>query len=114
MISLTTHTLDSSTGNHAAGVSIKLFALTEDKKLTELWSKATDSSGRLQVEFEIFSCFKDCDLQLSFNIGNYFEVTSEGVKVKSVNLNIELPDPDGSYHFPIIISPYGASFWWSN
>ena len=113
MISLSTHTLDSSTGTHAAGVKIKLFALI-DGKIVELWSRRTDEGGRLSVQFELDLKYKHCDLQLSFYIENYFAQKTTGVQTKSINLNIKLPDPDGTYHLPIIISPHGASMWWSN
>ena len=113
MISFSTHTLDSSNGNHAAGINVKLFALTEDK-IVELWSRQTDAGGRLSIKFELDLKYKNCDLQLSFYINKYFQQTSKGVRTKSVNLNIKLPDPDGTYHIPVIISPHGASLWWSN
>ena len=113
MISLSTHTLDSSTGSHASGITVKLFAQTGDK-LIELWSNLTDQDGRLKVEFELDVEYRDCDLQLSFNIADYFLQNPKGVHAKSVSLNIKLSDPDGNYHLPIIISPHGASLWWSN
>ena len=113
MISLSTHTLNSTTGAHAAGVNVKLFALIEDK-IIELWSRYTDEGGRLLVQFELDLKYKNCDLQLSFYINSYFAQNSTGVQTKSVNLNIKLPDPNGTYHLPIIISPHGASMWWSN
>ena len=113
MIFLSTHTLDSSNGSHAAGINVRLFALVNNK-LIELWSKQTDKGGRLTVEFELSEKYQDCDLQLSYDIQDYFPKTSKGVRTKSISLNIQLPDPNGQYHLPIIISPYGASLWWSN
>ena len=113
MISLSTHTLDSSTGTHARGVTVKLFAQINDK-LIELWSNLTDQGGRLKVEFDLDPGYQNCDLQLSFYTADYFLQTPKGVQTKSVCLNIRLPDPDGNYHLPIIISPHGASLWWSN
>ena len=113
MISLSTHTLNSTTGAHAVGVNVKLFALIENK-LIELWSEKTDEGGRLSVQFELDLKYKNCDLQLSFYTNTYFAQNSIGVQTRSVSLNIKLPDPNGTYHLPIIISPHGASMWWSN
>ena len=113
MITLSTHTLDATTGTHAAKVRVKLFALIEDK-IVKLWSRQTDEGGRLSVQFELDLKYKNCDLQLSFYTNNYFVQNSTGVQTQSVNLNIRLPDPDGTYHLPIIISPHGASLWWSS
>ena len=113
MIFLSTHTLDSSNGSHAAGINVRLFALVNNK-LIELWSKQTDKSGRLTVEFELNEKYQDCDLQLSYDIQEYFAKAATGVQTKSICLNIRLPDPNGQYHLPIIISPHGASLLWSN
>ena len=75
MISLSTHTLDATTGAHAAGVNVRLFTLIEDK-IIELWSRQTDDGGRLLVQFELDLKYKNCDLQLSFYINNYFSQNS--------------------------------------
>ena len=114
MIYLSTHTLDSSNGTHASGIKVKLFALHNDNKLIEIWSRATDKDGRLIVEFELADTYKDCELQLSFNIEKHFSKSDKGVQTKSISLNVNFPDTDGRYHLPIIISPYGASLWWSH
>ena len=53
MISLSTHTLDSSNGSHAAGVNVKLLVFKDSNKIFELWSRETDEGGRLKVEFAI-------------------------------------------------------------
>ena len=113
MITLSTHTLDSLNGSHAAGIKVNLTALDLDNSVTELWSKVTDSGGRLTVKFDLLPELRNCQLRLSFFVGDYFVSTSEGVQMKSISLNIELPDPNGVYHLPIIISPFGASLWWS-
>ena len=114
MITLSTHTLDSSTGTHASGITVKLFVLNNNSELIELWSNITDEGGRLTVEFDIEPKYRECDLQLSFDISKYFLRKAKGVQTKLIILNIKLPDPDGKYHLPVIISPHGASLWWSN
>ena len=114
MISFSTHTLDSSTGNHATGINVKLSIHTCDNQIEELWNRSTDKGGRLAVNFELDAKFQNCEFQLSFDIGNYFKLSASGIQMKSVNLIIELPDLNGAYHLPIIVSPYGASLWWSN
>ena len=114
MISLSTHILDSATGRHAAKLSVTLSAVIDDNKLIQMWNKFTDDGGRLKLQFTLEPQYQRCELQLSFNLADYFGQTSTGVQAKAVSLNISLPDPNGSYHLPIIISPRGASLWWSN
>ena len=113
MISLSTHTLDSSNGSHAAGVNVKLLVLKDSNKIFELWSRETDEGGRLKVEFAIDNKYHNCDFQLSFDIGSYFPARLKTLQAKSVSISINLPDHEGVYHIPIIISPHGASLWWS-
>ena len=114
MISLSTHTLDSSTGSHAKGIPVTLSVLINNSERVELWSNITDEGGRLTVEFDIEPQYLDCDLQLSFDISEYFLKKTKGVQTKLISLNIRLPDLDSKYHLPIIIAPHGASLWWSN
>ena len=111
---LSTHTLDSSNGTHAAGIDVQLVALLNNNELKEIWSKKTDQTGRLVVNFEIKPEYQNCELKLTYNIENYFKKIGKGVQTSSITLNIKLPDPKGNYHLPIIISPHGASLWWSN
>jgi 5-hydroxyisourate hydrolase len=114
MITLSTHTLDSSNGQHAEGINVSLYAIIDKNTSKEIWNKKTDKGGRLTVEFDIDSIYASCEFQLSFNIGSYFKTNSIGVQASAIALNINLPSPSGNYHFPIIISPHGASLWWSN
>tara|TARA_B100000700_G_C14749149_1_gene716674 strand:- start:165 stop:509 length:345 start_codon:yes stop_codon:yes gene_type:complete len=114
MIKLTTHTLDSSDGTHAARIPVKLSAISHENKLEEIWSKTTDQNGRLEVNFEIDEVYSDSIFQLTFSLDERFGVKSQGVQTASISLNINFPDLNGIYHLPIIISPYGASLWWSN
>ena len=113
MVTISTHTLDAATGTHAANVEVCFYAIDKNSTFTKLWSKKTDKEGRLSVEFETDSNLSMGQYQLSFYIKNYFSIVSNGVIASSINLNISLPDSKGHYHLPIIISPYGASLWWS-
>jgi 5-hydroxyisourate hydrolase len=114
MVTISTHTLDSATGAHAANVEVCLYGVDLNSNLTKLWSKKTDQGGRLSVEFKTDPTVFTNHYQLSFKIKNYFTHISKGAQVSSINLSVVLPDPNGFYHLPIIISPYGASLWWSN
>ena len=112
MITLSTHILDAVSGTHAANVEVSLFQI-DKLKLKEIWRKKTDLGGRLSVKFEIGYKSLNCFFQLTFNTGDYFKLKRLDTTASSVSSNIKLANPTGIYHLPIIISPHGASLWWS-
>ncbi len=113
MVKLSTHILDSTTGTHAKNISVT-FAQIKCKHFSNiLWNKLIDTNGRLVIEFDLKS-FDDTDYYLlSFGVGEYFRRKKNKLHVNTVSLDVRLPDTNGSYHLPIIISPHGASLWWS-
>jgi len=113
MLKISTHTLDATSGTHAANIEVSFFSLDKNFNLTKLCSNVTDNGGRLSFEFELEPNISSDQFQMSFNIGNYFNFNGSGLHASSVNLIVRLPDPSGHYHLPIIISPHGASLWWS-
>jgi 5-hydroxyisourate hydrolase len=50
--------------------------------------------------------------------GNYFVAQSlpQPTKqiVKEVVIRFSMPDPNGSYHIPLMIAPNSYSVWWSS
>ena len=111
---LSTHTLDSLNGTHAAGVGVTLSVILENNSTHEMWSTKTDNKGRLIKEFEVPKLYLENDFQLLFGIKNYFRNSENTFRASAMAININFPEPDGKYHLPVIISPYGASLWWSN
>lgn len=99
---LTTHVLDTASGNPAAGVRIRL--LCGDKLLSE---QNTNADGRcdqaLLVDLEA------TEYKLLFSIGDYFR--ARGVPSPFLN---EVPivftvEPDRDHHVPLVCSPYSYS-----
>ena len=111
MAQITTHTLNSLDGTHASNVEVKL-----SLHGTEIFSGATDEGGRLKFDIDISSYQSTDEFFLSFGIGKLFclkKKNKSGVKINYAALSFQMPDKDGQYHIPVIMSPNGCSFWWS-
>lgn len=99
---VTTHVLDTASGNPAAQVRIRLF---HDSQL--LAETLTNSDGR--CDSPLLADASPGDYQLVFSIGDYFR--DQGTPSPFLN---EIPihftiEPGRDYHVPIACSPYAYS-----
>ena len=111
MAQITTHTLNALDGTHASNVEVKL-----SFHGTEIFSGLTDEGGRLKFDIDISSYQSTDEFILSFGIGKLFSLKKKnksGVQINYAALSLQMPDKDGQYHIPVIMSPNGCSFWWS-
>jgi 5-hydroxyisourate hydrolase len=110
MGALTTHVLDTSSGNPAAGVLVDLYRLGDSAERVS--SALTDHDGRCPAPLLDGDDFEAGEYELVFHAGDYFRANG-----------VELPDPpfldhvvirfgmaeDRHYHVPLLISPFGYS-----
>lgn len=110
MGALTTHVLDTSSGNPAAGVLVDLYRLGDSAERVS--SALTDDDGRCPGPLLDGEDFEAGEYELVFHAGDYFRANG-----------VELPDPpfldhvvirfgiaeDQHYHVPLLISPFGYS-----
>jgi len=107
---LTTHVLDTSSGEPAAGLRIEVYRLTgERQKLSEV---VTNADGRIDSPILEGDTFQLGEYELVFHAGAYLESTGQ-----------DLPDPkflniiplrfgmaeDKHYHVPLLLSAFGYS-----
>jgi 5-hydroxyisourate hydrolase len=118
MAIVSTHTLDAVEGLHAGGVEVTLRRLARDGAGTVVFSVPTDPGGRLSQTVEIAPEHAGADYELIFAVAAYFDGRPMPVAgrriVRDIVLRFSMPDPDGRYHLPVILSPNGVSAWWSN
>ena len=117
MAVVTTHLLNSVLGTHAGGVGIELLRIEPSGVRTIMFERETDAGGRL-AETVKTSKEHDAEYELVFQTGRYFVARSapQPTKqiVKQVVIRFSMPDPNASYHIPLMIAPNSYSVWWSS
>jgi len=118
MAVVTTHLLNSVLGTHASGVGIGLLRVDPSGARTIVFERDTDAGGRLAETVKIAKEHVAAEYELVFQTGKYFTAQSLPRSarqiVKEIVIRFSMPDPDGSYHIPLMISPNNYSVWWSS
>ena len=105
MTSLSTHVLDTANGRPAAGIGLRL-AGTDG---ASLFVGATDADGRCPG----LPRLSPGRYSLSFAVADHFR--DQGLALPDppfldiVTIAFGIADPDGHYHVPLLVSPYGYS-----
>jgi 5-hydroxyisourate hydrolase len=118
MATVTTHLLNSVLGTHAGGVAIALLRIGPSGARTVVFERATDAGGRLAETVKIASEDTEAQYELVFHTGSYFAAQSlpQPAKqiVNEIVVRFSMPDPNASYHIPLMIAPNSHSVWWSS
>jgi 5-hydroxyisourate hydrolase len=108
MSQITTHVLDVSIGQPAAGVAVVL----EIEKTAGVWKElsrgATDGDGRLRHLLAPESLVEGA-YRLTFDTGAYFESRKVAGLYPRVAVEFQVRDAKGHYHIPLLLSPFGYS-----
>ena len=113
MAVVSSHTLNSVDGSHAGGIAVRLVNLETG---TTVFDTAMDDGGRLVQE--VADPDPNARYELVFQTGAYWEgrvARSRGFRIiNEVVVRFAMPEPDGRYHIPLILSPHGYSLWSSS
>jgi len=107
---LSTHVLDTFHGSPAAGVVIELFSLDTDHTSHRLTHTVTNADGRTDAPLLAAADVRRGRYRLVFHIGDYFR--SRGVAlpdppfVDRVTVDFGIAEDGGSYHVPLVCSPW--------
>ncbi|MDA0346568.1 MAG: hydroxyisourate hydrolase [Verrucomicrobia bacterium] len=108
---LSTHVLNTKDGIPASGVKIELFHVTSEGEQLII-STTTNSDGRTDHPLLTGDQFKTGDYKLVFHIGEYFHEHAEDAPFLSeVPVQFRINDPNGSYHVPLLASPWSYSVY---
>lgn len=103
---ITTHVLDTARGRPAAGVTV-ILEIGGIEDWTELARGVTDADGRIAQLLPPGTVLPAGIYRLSFATAAYFR----GLGVRSfypeIRIVIQVDEPAGHYHVPLLLSPYG-------
>ena len=109
MSAITTHVLDTSRGKPAAGVAVRLEALTAEGTGTVLGRGVTDADGRLRTLLPEGTPLTVGTYRLVFETGSYFGERETASFYPRVTIDFEVRDAGQHYHVPLLLSPFGYS-----
>ena len=115
MAILSTHTLDSVSGNSATNVRVQLFRLLGDCEKELIFDTRTNQEGRLSETFKSSGDAAE-DYELIFHSGDYLgEQNLQEVNpvMDSVVIRLNVRDFERRYHIPLLIAPHNYTVWWS-
>ena len=105
---ISTHVLDTETGQPASGVHIVLYKLGEDERPVRLTQALTDGDGR--VRDLLARPMSPGVYRLEFNL-----VAPRGAGVvedgffRRLTLDVRVDDVTRSYHVPLLLAPYSMT-----
>lgn len=110
MATLTSHTLNGTDGTHAGGIPVTLTNLTTG---TVTLTAQMDEGGRLSVNINAKDIDPDAMYELVFDAARYWAARDMPTTVTQIALRFAMPDPEGTYHMPVILNPNSYSMWTS-
>ena len=110
---LTTHVLDTTSGEPGAGIAVELFRLEGERQDSRLRaSRPTPTAARRHLCSSAPSS-RPGVYELLFHVGDYFRgrglALPEPAFLDRVPIRFGVADPARHYHVPLLISPFGYS-----
>jgi 5-hydroxyisourate hydrolase len=109
---LSTHVLDTMHGSPAAGVAIELYAMNEATPSLML-KTITNADGRTDAPLLNDAEVKRGKYRLVFHAGDYFRARGTALPEPSfvdvVTIDFGIAEDGGSYHVPLVCSPWTYS-----
>jgi len=105
---ISTHVLDTETGQPAAGVHVSLYKLGEDERPIRLTQALTDSDGRVRDLLE--RPMSPGVYRLEFNLaGPRGAGADEARFFRRMTLDLRIDDVSRSYHVPLLLAPFSVT-----
>ncbi len=104
-MSVSTHVLDTVSGQPAQGVRVTLEAAATDGKWQLVAAGVTDSDGR--VADLLSRVGADGPHRIVFNTGDWAAAQGQVTFYPRVTVEFTITDPTGHHHVPLLLSPFG-------
>ncbi len=109
---LTTHVLDTASGQPAAGMTIELYKINGQDAIL-LKSVITNSDGRVDGPILSQEQFEIGVYELRFLAGDYLRKTTKDLPdplfLDIIPVRFGMADDKAHYHVPLLVSPFGFS-----
>jgi 2-oxo-4-hydroxy-4-carboxy-5-ureidoimidazoline decarboxylase len=110
---LSTHVLDTHGGHPAAGVAVELVEIAGNGSARTIQRITTDADGRADKPFFTGGPIPIAVYELRFAVGDYFArrnvPLSDPPFLGVVPVRFAVSEPEGSYHVPLVVTPWSYS-----
>ncbi|HJS43909.1 MAG TPA: hydroxyisourate hydrolase [Gemmatimonadales bacterium] len=104
---ISTHVLDITRGEPAAGVEVTVWLLHHKQEIAQ-GTRETNKDGRIGDAMD--GPLAAGRYRMSFDVGGYYKKKGgEASFVQRFTLEFEITDARRSYHIPLLMSPYSCS-----
>jgi 5-hydroxyisourate hydrolase len=105
---ISTHVLDLTRGEPAAGVSVSVWRLEGTQRAAPQGSGETDADGRIADLVD--GTLVGGTYRLTFDVGAYFKKQGDRAAfLGRVTLDVEIADAHRRYHIPLLVSPFSCA-----
>lgn len=105
---ITTHVLDVSRGQPAAGIAVQLEVFGANDVWTKLGAGTTDADGRI-LNLLGREDFAAGQYRLTFATAGYFQSQNLSTFYPQVQIEFMVAATSEHYHVPLLLSPFGYS-----
>ena len=105
-MTISTHVLDTSTGQPAAGVPVMLYH-HDGTDWMHVGGASTNADGRVNALVDPSTTASAGAYRLVFEISEYFGDTDSFYR--QITIDFVVADEQSHYHVPLLVSPYGYS-----
>ena len=104
---ISTHVLDTESGEPAAGVHVTLYKLGEDDRPIRLTQALTDADGRIRDLLE--RPLSPGTYRLEFALAARGDGAADGRFFRRLSVDLRIEDVSRSYHVPMLLAPYSMT-----
>ena len=103
---LSTHVLDTSTGQPAARIAVMLFAVDGNVR-THVSTSVTNADGR--TDNPMAEILSPGMYELIFSVAPYFATNNIAAFYDEITIRFRIADINRNYHVPLLLAPWGYS-----
>jgi 5-hydroxyisourate hydrolase len=103
---LSTHVLDTSSGQPAANIAVMLFGIDGNVR-THVATSVTNSDGRTTAP--LADTLAAGIYELIFTVAPYFAKNNVSAFYDEISIRFRVDDPARKYHVPLLLAPWGYS-----